>query len=451
MDRIDIARRAGHSTWKVRKAPLAPLNGADDLYSELKDTLARREQHLRQMRRVSELLGKSMKGRGLDLGDRNVKEFYGYGACRQNFPPCLHTCLTPPIIKKRSAPPASVYSLSCFRRYASDFRASTLKVCDLLTTWQTASWQTGCGMKSTGMLIAPSTDVGRQLAAMKSELNFLSQIAVLQGQLPPPTQIPHNRRSLQSTSNDKAPHRLTVKGLALTPDDENSHENPDPLLASMTLSGLPIGEWAFRGRKSVALHVEPDEGRALVNMMSEISSREERLQAALHEEKVAKDKLEAAKHDIKSAEDNGASDTAALKILKEREYELRAALGELQPSAGMSAEAQIKDFKEQKIPDLEEHVAREKAHAKKLQGSQSEISQLKERAHRVNEDMAEMRYKLEDAEHELAEEELTLGRLQTEALRLVVAVCREGTGYVGPDAWSSIGPLNGAWPSEQAA
>eukprot|EP00873_Tetraselmis_striata_P020574 jgi/Tetstr1/440838/TSEL_000254.t1 len=341
MDRIDIARRAGHSTWKVRKAPLAPLNGADDLYSELKDTLARREQHLRQMRRVSELLGKSMKGRGLDLGDRNVKEFYGY---------------------------------------ASDFRASTLKVCDLLTTWQTASWQTGCGMKSTGMLIAPSTDVGRQLAAMKSELNFLSQIAVLQGQLPPPTQIPHNRRSLQSTSNDKAPHRLTVKGLALTPDDENSHENPDPLLASMTLSGLPIGEWAFRGRKSVALHVEPDEGRALVNMMSEISSREERLQAALHEEKVAKDKLEAAKHDIKSAEDNGASDTAALKILKEREYELRAALGELQPSAGMSAEAQIKDFKEQKIPDLEEHVAREKAHAKKLQGSQSEISQLKERA-----------------------------------------------------------------------
>lgn len=166
---------------------------------------------------------------------------------------------------------------------------------------------------------------------------------------------------------------------------------------------------------------------------------------------ITQDKLEAAKHDIKSAEDNGASDTAALKILKEREYELRAALGELQPSAGMSAEAQIKDFKEQKIPDLEEHVAREKAHAKKLQGSQSEISQLKERAHRVNEDMAEMRYKLEDAEHELAEEELTLGRLQTEALRLVVAVCREGTGYVGPDAWSSIGPLNGAWPSEQAA
>lgn len=44
--------------------------------------------------------------------------------------------------------------------------------------------------------------------------------------------------------------------------------NPDPLLASMTLSGLPLGEWVFRARSSAkSQHLDPEEGRRLVKMV----------------------------------------------------------------------------------------------------------------------------------------------------------------------------------------
>lgn len=397
MDLIDLARRAEHSTWRARRAPLSPLQSPDAILAQLKEALASRDLHLQRLHRLSELLPSSLHGGRLDLNDTIVKDFYGH---------------------------------------AGRFRASTLKVCDLLTAWQTASWQATSGVDSTRELLTPKTSIGKRLSEMKSQLDFLSKVEFLRSQTCVPA-VPsaslsseHDRSELPVSTSNPASQTSTsnlTKFITHRDDLNDVPESLDPLLACMTLSGAPIGEWVFRARKSEALQVEPDEGRALVELISFFSGQADRLRVAIQHENDAKDELRAAETDIREAEAKGA-DIASTAVLRAQERKLLGTLAEINESNGGDIEKQLKEYVEHIYPDLEEQVEREKTHAKKLQGAQSEINQLRVRAHTISDEMSAMGTKLSDASETLTRENEKLWALQAEALRLVVSVCREGTG-----------------------